>query len=55
MINITNKGPFFAQSKNSNSQISGRYESYKTSLRSKAKIELKKPHNETVYNDDDII
>ena len=40
MIKIDNKGPFFTPNKSANSQISEQYESYKTSLRSKEKIEL---------------
>jgi len=55
MMKITNKGPFFPPNKSANSQISGPYDSYKTSIRSKAKIELKRRHNETFYNDDDDI
>ena len=55
MMKITNNGPFYAPNKSRNCQISGPYESYKTSLRSKAKIELKKHLNDTFEEDNDDI
>ena len=55
MMKITNNGPFYAPNKSRNCQISGPYESYKTSLRSKAKIELKKHLNDTFEEDNNDI
>ena len=55
MMKITNNGPFYAPNKSVDCQINGPYESYKTSLRSKAKIELKKHLNDTFEEDNDDI